>query len=212
MSCKGLRQPIKAADIFGYKVNHNFNKKGDVHSTCFGGCLSLAFVAAVVLLAVDRFVFMGMQAPVISEYVTPREADDAEATFGDSATLLFFQVKYTTTGLPVAVKDVTPVLQLTSNTYTVNKTKKASEPEFVKISDSTPVVECTREKFEKSGIVKLYDDEFKEFGVHSFMCVDMSKIKVKDNDKEQVMTNIAVKDCEGSACNVFFSAKKAFYK
>lgn len=72
MCCKGLRQPIKAADIFGYKVNHNFNRKGDVHSTCFGGALSVAFATLVVLLTIDRFVFMGMNVPSVYRYETPR--------------------------------------------------------------------------------------------------------------------------------------------
>ena len=101
----------------------------------------------MVLLTIDRFVFMGMNAPTISQFNTLRETDDTEAKFTDSATLFYFQVRYITTGLPVAIKDVTPVMSLSLNTMTVNKTKKASEAEFVKVSKSVPIVECTRDNF-----------------------------------------------------------------
>lgn len=164
------------------------------------------------MLTIDRFVFMGMQVPTVSQYNTPRTDDDSEAKFSDSATLIYFQVRYITTGLPVAVKDVNNVMSLSLNTMTLNKTKKASEADFVKVSDSVEILECTRDNFKKSGIEKVFDQELASYGSNSFMCVDMSKIQVKESDAEKIITNLVAKDCDIAVCGTFFSDKKAFYK
>lgn len=95
---------------------------------------------------------------------------------------------------------------------TVNKTKKSTEPEFVTITQKdVKLTECTREKFAKRGLEKVYDDEFNLFGVSSFLCTDMSQVKVKDTPQEKVITNFAVKDCAGQNCVSFFSVRKTFY-
>ena len=39
---------IKSFDLFGHRVGFNFDKKGEKHNTCGGGCLSILFYLFVI--------------------------------------------------------------------------------------------------------------------------------------------------------------------
>ena len=38
---------IKHLDLFGYKIELNFDRKGLIHKTTFGGCLSILYVLVI---------------------------------------------------------------------------------------------------------------------------------------------------------------------
>ena len=49
---------MKSADIFGYKVELNFDKKGSTHQTCCGGLMSLVYFLLMLLVVLTNFTVM----------------------------------------------------------------------------------------------------------------------------------------------------------
>jgi hypothetical protein len=43
---------IKDFDIFGHKINLNFDQKGEIHKTYCGGCFSLLFKLLFIIFAI----------------------------------------------------------------------------------------------------------------------------------------------------------------
>ena len=54
MGKSSLRKFIKSNDMFGHKINLNFNKKGDSFPTSLGGLASLILLLMIFILAIIR--------------------------------------------------------------------------------------------------------------------------------------------------------------
>ena len=49
-----IRKFVKSNDMFGHKINFNFNKKGDSFKTSLGGFASLILFLMIFILAIIR--------------------------------------------------------------------------------------------------------------------------------------------------------------
>ena len=61
-----IRKVIKNFDIFGYKVNINFDKKSEVHRTIVGGIISI-------LLGIFYIIYFGL---LLNKMITHGEDND----------------------------------------------------------------------------------------------------------------------------------------
>ena len=52
---KSILKGIKKIDLFGYKIEINFNRKGSNHRTIFGGCLSILYAIVILAFAILGF-------------------------------------------------------------------------------------------------------------------------------------------------------------
>ena len=53
-----LSKILKGIDIFGFQVSLNFNRQGNVHSTCIGGFFTMLIVILIAYLGYTNLLLM----------------------------------------------------------------------------------------------------------------------------------------------------------
>ena len=101
MSSKGnyrtFNRVIKDCDLFGHRVQLNFNKNGRSHNTMIGGCTSIIFYIVSIAILLSRIPDIQKPLSSVISFVEPVNQEIALSDEGISVNLLIEDISETST-------------------------------------------------------------------------------------------------------------------